>query len=289
MTRHAPDAPTFPTINGKTRVLAHIGFPTATFKAPMIFNPYFESMGINAAVVPMGVKAEDFEAALPILLRLSNVHGALITMPHKVSVVALLDEVSTAVKIAGSCNAVLCRPDGTLFGDLFDGEGFVRGLKGKGCPIEGASALVIGAGGVGSAIAAALAGAGLGRIGLFDTRAEAMHGLAGRLAAHYPTLRVEEGSNDPAGYDVVVNATPLGMNPGDSLPVDPARLMPHSFVGEVVMREAMTPFLRAAAARGCRVQIGLDMLYEQIPAYLEFFGFPTTTAANLRALARIVD
>ena len=95
------------------------------------------------------------------------------------------------------------------------------------------------------------------------------------------------GSNDPAGWDVVVNATPLGMQPGDPLPVDMARLDPGTFVGEVVMKEAVTPFLRAARERGCDTQVGTDMLFEQIPAYLEFFGFPTTTPENLRAVARI--
>lgn len=282
------DFPAAPlTLNGHTQIIAHVGYPTSTFKAPMIYNPYFESIGLNAAVVPMGVKAEDFEQALPMLFRMSNLHGALITMPHKVAVVRLLDEVSVAVKIAGACNAVLRRPDGTLLGDLFDGEGFVRGLMRKGCSIDGASALVVGTGGVGSAIAASLAGAKLGHIGLFDTNLAMMEALAARLKAHYPALCIRTGSNDPMDYDIVVNATPLGMKAGDALPVDPARLSPASFVGEVVMREEMTPFLAAARARGCAIQVGLDMLYEQIPAYLEFFGFPTTNAETLRALARI--
>jgi shikimate dehydrogenase len=85
----------------------------------------------------------------------------------------------------------------------------------------------------------------------------------------------------------VVNATPLGMNEGDSLPIDVSRLDAATFVGEVVMRTEMTAFLAAAQARGCRVQIGSDMLFEQIPAYLEFFGLPTTTAEVLRSLARL--
>jgi len=99
---------------------------------------------------------------------------------------------------------------------------------------------------------------------------------------------VRTGSNDPAGYDIVVNASPLGMNDDDPLPMDVAGIAPDTFVGEVVMKEEMTPFLRAAQAKGCPIQIGTDMLFEQIPAYLEFFGFPTTTAEELRALARIM-
>lgn len=274
-------------LDGRTRLIAHIGYPTDAFKAPMIYNPFFESIGFNAAVVPMGVRAEDLAQTLPALFRMSNVHGALVTMPHKMSVLPLLDEVSIAAQIAGGCNAILRQADGRLRGDMFDGEGFVRGLLRKGAQIRGASALVMGAGGVGSAIAAALAQAGLARLGLVDLNPATAETLAARLAVHHPVLSITVGAADPAGFDIVVNATPLGMRAGDPLPVDPARLTTGTFVGEVVMQEELTPFLRAAEARGCRVQLGIDMLYEQIPAYLAFFGFPVTTPERLRALARV--
>jgi shikimate dehydrogenase len=115
-------------IDGQTEVIAHLGWPTHAFKAPMIYNPWFESVGVNAVVVPMGCKPEAFPAALRALFSLENLRGALITMPHKVSVVGLLDEVTPTVKVAGACNAVKRTPDGRLVGDMFDGEGFVRGL-----------------------------------------------------------------------------------------------------------------------------------------------------------------
>ena len=274
-------------LSGKTTLLAHLGYPTESFKAPMIYNPYFEAGGIDALVVPMGVKPPEFEMFFKLLFKMSNIGGALITMPHKVSVVPLLDETSTAVKVAGSCNAVLLRRDGTLLGDMFDGEGFVRGAIRKGQIVKGRRALVVGSGGVGSAIAASLAAAGLASIGLHDLNPGTAEALATRLKMHYPQLTISTGSNDPSGYDIVVNATPMGMNPGDPMPLDISRIDPSAFVGEVVMKEEMTAFLHAAQGRGCRVQIGLDMLFEQIPAYLEFFGFPTTTAENLRSLAEI--
>ncbi len=274
-------------LDGDTMLLAHVGYPTSTFKAPMIYNPYFASIGLNAAVVPMGLKGEDFANGMPLIFGLSNVHGALITMPHKVPVVSMLDEASTAVKIAGSCNAVVRRHDGSLAGDIFDGEGFVRGLLRKGCRVKGESALVVGAGGVGSAIAASLAAAGAGAIALYDVRRQTMESLGERLAAHYPDVAVTAGSNDPERHDIIINATPLGMAAGDPMPVDVNRLRPGSFVGEVVMKHEMTAFLAAAKARECSIQFGIDMLFEQIPAYLEFFGFPTTTPENLRSLAQI--
>ena len=274
-------------INGHTEVIAHIGFPTHAFKAPMIYNPYFEQQGINALVVPMGCKAEDYPVFLRAIFKLSNIRGALITMPHKVSTLSLVDEVLPAAAIAGACNAVRLGPQGQLQGDMFDGEGFVRGVLRKGVNLQGARVLVAGAGGVGSAIAASLAASGVAAISLFDVNAAAAEALAGRLREHYPALQVHTGSNDPTGHALVVNATPMGMNEGDPLPMDVSHIAPGTFVGEVVMRTEMTAFLNAARARGCPVQVGSDMLFEQIPAYLEYFNLPTTTPDVLRAVARL--
>ena len=218
---------------------------------------------------------EDFAHAFPQICRFTNIAGALITMPHKIAVVEMIDEASTAVQIAGSCNAVLRAPDGRLIGDMFDGEGFVRGVARNDGSLFGKRLLIVGAGGVGSAIAASSAAAGVAEMALYDVNAEAADSLGGpNSRAPIRILKVATGSNDPAGFDVVVNATPLGMKAGDPMPVDVSRLSPSTFVGEVVMKQETTAFLAAAQARGCKTQIGIDMLFEQIPAYLEFFGFP---------------
>ncbi len=274
-------------IDGNTELIAHIGFPTHAFKAPLIYNPWFAKAGVNAVVVPMGCEPKQYKQLLRSVFALSNIRGALITMPHKVSTIGLLDYVLPTAAVAGSCNAVRRMADGRLQGDMFDGEGFVRGVRRKGFVLQAARALVVGAGGVGCAIAASLAASGVASLGLFDTHTASAQGLAERLQKHYPRLQVSTGSNDPAGYDLVVNATPMGMNEGDALPMDVSRIAPTTFVGEVVMRQEMTAFLTAARARGCRVQVGSDMLFEQIPAYLEFFGFPSASPDELRAVAAL--
>ena len=274
-------------ISGKTTLIAHLGYPTESFKAPMIYNPWFEHQGIDAVVMPMGVKSEHYPLVLKSLAQLTNLRGALVTMPHKVTTLGLVDEVTTTARIAGACNAVLLRPDGSLLGDQFDGAGFVRGVERKGRSLRGARVLVSGAGGVGCAIAASLAAAGVAELALFDLNAASAEALASRLRSHYPQLKVESGSNDPAGFDVVVNATPLGMKEDDPLPFDVDRISPSSFVGEVVMKSEYTPLLRAAREKGCMVQVGTDMLFEMIPAYLEFFGFGSATPEELRAVAQI--
>jgi shikimate dehydrogenase len=269
-------------IDGNTELIAHIGYPTHSFKSPLIYNPYFDQEGINALVVPMGCQAAHYPEFLKSVFNLSNIRGALITMPHKVTTVGLLDEVTPTVKVAGACNAVKRDDKGRLVGDMFDGAGFVRGVKRKGFALQGKRVLVVGCGGVGSAIAASLAAEKITAISLFDVNAASCEGLGQRLQSEYPQIKVETGSNDPEGHDLVVNATPMGMNEGDPLPMDVSRIAPETFVGEVVMRQEMTAFLQAAKNRGCKVQVGSDMLFEQIPAYLEYFGFKTTTAEVLR-------
>lgn len=274
-------------IDGNTELIAHIGYPTHSFKSPLIYNPYFEKEGINALVVPMSCQSADYPVFLKSVFNLTNIRGALITMPHKVTTVSLLDEVTPTVKVAGACNAVKRDAMGRLVGDMFDGAGFARGVQRKGFDLQGKRVLVVGSGGVGSAIAASLASEKIAAISLFDVNASACDGLAQRLQSEYPQIRVNVGSNDPEGHDLVVNATPMGMTEGDPLPMDVSRIAPETLVGEVVMRQELTAFLQAAKNRGCQVQVGSDMLFEQIPAYLEYFGFKTTTPDVLRQVARL--
>jgi shikimate dehydrogenase len=276
-------------ISGKTTLIAHLGYPTFAFKAPLIYNPWFDKNGIDAVVVPMGVKAEEYRQFFPLLFRLTNIRGALVTMPHKVITCDLVDELSPTARIAGAANAVLLREDGTLVGDQFDGAGFVRGVQRKGFDLRGARAFVVGNGGVGSPIAASLAEAGVAAIGLFDANTAVSEALAARLHEQYPDLETRTGGDDPDGYDIVVNATPLGMREGDPLPMDVDRIRSGTFVGEVVMTQEYTPFLRAAKEKGCPVQVGKDMLFEMIPAYLEFFGYGTATPEELRAVSQVQD
>jgi shikimate dehydrogenase len=274
-------------IRGTTRLIAHFGYPIAPVKAPMIYNPYFAHKAIDVAVVPMGVSPGDYPATLTAMFQVTNMLGAIVTMPHKRSTVGLLDDCSPRVRVAGACNAIVRRPDGTLFGDLFDGLGFVRALVRNGVQVSGARCLVIGAGGAGSAIAAALATAEAGAIAIFDIEPLHTDALIAKLREHHPHIASVVGSNDPASFDLVVNASPLGMAPRDSIPVNISRLPATAFVAEVVMTPEVTPLLAAARAQGCRTQPGIEMLFEQIPLYLDFFGLGPASSDELRAVARL--
>ena len=154
-------------------------------------------------------------------------------------------------------------------------------------PADGKRALIVGSGGVGSAIAASLARNGVSQLKLFDITSELASGLAIRLREHYPTLHVSVDEPDPTGFDIVINATPLGMNSDDALPLDPSLLESHMYVGEVVMKSEMTAFLKAASARGCKTQVGTDMLFRMIPAYLDFFGFGSPSVRELKLVSEV--
>lgn len=271
-------------ISGSTTLVAHLGYPTHTFKSSLICNPWFEKHGIDAVVVPMGIRAEGFPDFFRSVFTVTNLRGALVTMPHKITTLGLVDEISPTAAIAGAANAVVRREDGSLLADQFDGAGFARGMLRKGFDPSGRRALIVGNGGVGSPIAASLAGLGLTEIGLFDPIRAASEALAQRIAAHYPDVRIVIGSRDPEGYDLIVNATPLGMKDRDPLPVDVDRIAPGAYVGDVVLNTDVTPFLQAALDKGCTIQVGSDMLFELVPAYLEFFGFAGATPDELRQL-----
>ncbi len=136
-------------ISGNTRLIAHLGYPTASFKAPMIYNPWFVDQQVDVKVVPMGVRPEDYAAFIPPLFTMTNIIGALVTMPHKIATCDLVQRLSPTAAIAGACNAIRREADGSLSGDMFDGEGFVLGLRRKGFNPQGTRALVVGSGGVG--------------------------------------------------------------------------------------------------------------------------------------------
>lgn len=273
-------------ITGTTGLIAHIGVPTETFTAPKIYNPWFAATGTDAVVVPMGCEAGDLSALLPALFRLRNITGALITMPHKTDVVTLLDEASPAVRLCGACNAVRRDAAGRLIGEMFDGTGFLSALQDAGYRVAGTRVLIIGAGGVASAIAASLLAAGAADIRLTDRIADRAEALTGRLRQAFPSVQINATEPDPEGCDLVVNATPAGMHADDPLPLDPAHLTAEMRVCDVVLRPD-TPLLVQARNRGCATQAGQDMLFAQIPAFLAFFGLPVAIPAELHKLARL--
>jgi len=274
-----PEPPVFTglfSVNGATRLYGTIGDPIRQLRMTGIMPQVFAAVGVNAVWLP-------FEGGAPLLQmmldglrgRMRNLGGLTVTIPHKTTVLPLLDRVSQRAQAAGSVNMVKRDKDGALVGDIGDGRGFVLGLEAAGHKVRGASVWLVGLGGVGGAIAAALCEAGVGRLlvtELDDARADA---AVARLSRFYPDVPVANVDMPPKGIHYAINATPLGLRPGDPLPFDPVMLTADVLIAEVIMSPIETPLLQRARTHGRRIHHGRHTLDHQVPIYLDWFGIDT--------------
>ena len=259
-------------IGAATRVFGIVADPIAHVRTPQLFNELAAAHGIDAAMVPMHVAPEDLVAFMRGLRGWRNFGGLIATVPHKTAMPALCDTLTERARMADAVNAVRRERDGSLAGDLLDGEGFVGGLRARAIEPRGMDVWMAGAGGAASAIAFALIEAGAARLSIYNRTLARAAALAARLTAAFPVARIEVTEAPPQSCDLIVNATSLGMHDGDPLPVDAAALRPGMIVAEIIMSPATTPLLAAAARRGCRIHPGLPMLEAQIEAMARFMG-----------------
>jgi shikimate dehydrogenase len=249
------------TLNGATRLYPIIGDPIAQVKSPAGVSETLQAAGLNALVVPMHVGIADFASCMAQLQATRNVDGGIITVPHKFAAAAACATVSERAGFLGAVNVFRRSASGAWHGDMFDGLGYVAALRKNGCQPEGKRVLLVGAGGAGSAIAHALVEAGVAELVICDPDTTRREGLIARLNS-LPFLKnpiVRAGSKDPRGFDVVLNASPIGMNPADPLPIDASGFTQTMFVGDVITAPAVTPLLVQARALGCGTQTGADM------------------------------
>ncbi|HEY6135770.1 MAG TPA: shikimate dehydrogenase [Rubrivivax sp.] len=269
-------------ITGTTRVFMILGDPIAQVRAPEIFNPLFQRHGVDAVLVPAHVAPADLAGFVRHALRAHNIDGLWLTIPHKSAMFALLDRCDPLGTVAQAVNAARRNADGSLEGALFDGLGFVKSLDGFAVQPRGARALVVGAGGAGVAIAVSLAERGVRSLALYDLDPARCTGVAARIQAAWPAVDVRVATSaDPAGHDLVINASPLGLKDSDPLPFDAAQVDAGATVVDILMKNQPTPLLRACKSRGVSVFPGYEMLIRQAPDYLAFFG--------LHELARAVQ
>lgn len=257
-------------ITGTTRLFAILADPVGHVQAPQMLNTWFKEHQVDGVFVPIHVGLEDLPAIVKGLRTMRNLDGLVITMPHKTAMAGLCDEIGAAARAIGSVNTVHRTADGRLIGDMFDGHGFVAGLQGQGIQPQGQRILLLGAGGAATAIAHALLGAGAARITVANrTRAKA-EALQACILKALPQADIRIGDPDPREHDMVVNATSLGMKPGDALPLDTRLLEPAMTAIEIITKPEMTPWLEQAQARGCRIHIGRHMLQAQIEQMAHF-------------------
>lgn len=263
-------------ITGKTRIMFILADPVGHVLGSDVLNRAFAENGLDVAVSPILIKPADLGDMLGMIRRIANVIGFGVTIPHKMAVVGLLDELTEAARDIGAVNFVRRDDDGRLIGHNVDGEGFVAGLGESGIAVTNASVLQIGAGGVGRAIAFTLVREGAGPIHLVNRNKAKAENLANAIRSRRPKAEIHVHSDVDAipdrTFDLVVNATSLGMHDDEPLPVPIERLSPSSMVAEVIMAPARTPLLVEAERIGCRTVTGMAMMQPQPMLVARFLG-----------------
>lgn len=269
-------------VNGATRLYAIVGDPVVQVRSPEVYCERFAQAGMNAVLVAAQISQQNFEVAMAGLMALGNLDGLLVTAPFKARMASLAHRLGSAANCIGAVNALRREADGSWTGDMFDGAGFVRGIEAKGHRLQGRRVLMFGAGGAGSAIACALLGAGVVSIRIVNPELDRTLALTQALRSAFPGADVAAAPAERSGYNMVLNASPVGMKSGDGLPGPLGALKPDVLVGDVVVSEAPTEIIRQAIAHGCPWVNGRDMHTGQIEAIMGFFtanGQRTTSVA----------
>jgi shikimate dehydrogenase len=257
-------------ISGRTRLFGIVGPPIEQVRSPEMFTAEFRRRALDAILVPLHVLPDDFEALLPQLLRLSNLDGVIFTIPYKLRACALADRLGEQARIVGAINALGRRPGGWR-GDIFDGIGCVEAFRRRGIPLIGRRALLLGAGGAGSAIGVALASERPASLRVYDVDATRAEALAARIGGAFPGLTVSAGAPQLDGIDILLNATPSGMLDDARLPIAITSLPGAMTVFDAIVKPETTPLLALAERCGCTTVRGREMMRGQIARIVDFF------------------
>ena len=260
-------------LTGATRLNIIVGDPIQQVKSPGGLTRAFAGRGYDGILVPVQIGVEDLGDFLAAADRLKNLDAIVVTVPHKFSCFRHCKSATERAGFLGAVNLMRRRPDGGWHGEMVDGVGFVGAVRAQGFDPRDKRALLIGAGGAGSAIALALVDAHVRELAIHDEDASRRDNLILRLNALGKT-KVVAGSPDPTGFDLIANATPAGMKEGDPLPVDVAKLSPATFVGCVITVPAVSPLVEAARKLGCPASTGTDMYHALEVPMLDFLLAP---------------
>jgi shikimate dehydrogenase len=270
-------------ITGHTGLFCILADPIDHVRTPQMFNAYLQKIGIDAVLVPVHVAHQDLARVMRSLRAFRNLHGLLVTIPHKIDILGLCDELDASAQHVGAVNVVRREPDGRMVGANFDGRGFVGALEAAIGKIAGRSIFVAGAGGVARAIAFEVAHAGAARLAIYNRGSAKADALLAAVAQAYPSVTVGRGTANPDDCDIAINATSLGLHADDPLPFALDALPARAIVAEVVMQPLITPLLHTARQRGLGIVTGDAMLDYQFPLWIDFFNAATTNATGRAA------
>jgi shikimate dehydrogenase len=254
--------------SGETRLFPVVGDPIAQVLSPAAITRILASRGADAIVVPLHVAPRDLPDLMPMLHRVRNIDGLLVTVPHKQAAFTLCASASDRARFVRAANAVRRTVDG-WYGDNTDGAGYVDGLEREGFTVAGHRALLVGCGGAGAAIGLELLERGIAHLAAHDKDIARRDAYVAQLSVRFPG-RVTAGSDDPTGYDLVANATPMGMHGCDPLPVNVAKLGRGQFVACAITKPDVTPLIAEARRIGCRTMTGAGMFDAQAETLADF-------------------
>ncbi|APZ53607.1 shikimate dehydrogenase family protein [Salipiger abyssi] len=272
-------------LDGETILFPVIGDPIAQVRSPRFLSEILATRGVNALVPPLHIHAEHMTAAMESFRHMQNVRGLVITIPHKMASLAFCDVVSDRARFVGSVNVIHKDSEGRFIGDNVDGIGYLDGIKALGFEPAGKTALLIGAGGAGSAVAFEILDRGAAHLTISDLDETRLSRIVSALDEKFPG-RVAAGSNDPTGMDLVANVTPCGMREGDPFPSDPALMSPETFVADAITRPEVSPMVAAARAKGCNTMTGAGMFNAEAERLVDFLlgeGLPSDPAEQAAA------
>jgi shikimate dehydrogenase len=259
-------------VRGSTKLYIIVGHPISQVQSPEIFNEWFENERIDAVMIPLDITADGLSSFAKLLRESENIHGVIVTIPYKALITQYINRPSPQVLALGAANVLRRTKEREIEGDMVDGKGFLRALWEKEVSVKSKHIFIIGCGGAGSAVAWDALEAGAARVSLLDENHEKAQDLLGRLVPHYPGQAIEVVSAPPARFDIVLNATPLGMRATDPLPMPIHKIPAGAVVTDAVTAPPVTPFLQGARKSGHVIQSGREMVFGQFPLIAEYFG-----------------
>lgn len=257
-------------LTGQTRLVPILADPIDHVKAPQFYNPAFAARGLDWCMVAMGIRPACFAAMLDQLAQVSNVQGLNVTIPHKAAALAQCQSLGPEARLTGVANTLRREANGTWSGESFDGAGFLAAAMAQGVLRVDGPVAIVGTGGAGTAIAFALAAAGVPELQLLNRDPRSARALALRLKTVFPQTVVRTDASRLLLADLVVNATSLGLHAGDALPFDPSQLHARAAVFDIIAARD-TELMAACQARGLQVIGGRPMIDHQMAAQIDFW------------------
>lgn len=257
-------------LNGATRLYPLLGDPIIYARSPDWLSKHMAKRGMNCISLPMEVPDGKLKVVMDGLAATGNVDGLSLTMPHKITGVQYCSTLSETSEMLGVVSAIRRNKDGSWYGHTTDGDAFVKAQIDNGAKVDGARVLVMGAGGAGSAIVISMLEQGAKEVAVYDldsTRSQRIVDLLKDKAGD--RVGVAE-TNDPTGFDIVSNATSMGMDDNDPIPLDPSKLDASMFVGDVVAGHGETKIIKAAKEAGCKTADGDDMVVAVLDVMCDF-------------------